>query len=254
MKRLAGWGLVLGLAMVGGVYAARPLAVDDAEPVAKEKFQFQAGALYREDAESLRWDFPMVLGYGVGHGLEVGAGFGWQVDRQESVLEGHETRQGVEDLIPYAKWKFLEQEKFFFDQTLTAFVKLPTASRNDDLGSGKADYGLTWIATRQITDNLAADLNIGYTWMGDNGDEGNPASDILFYGAALRWQMTRTLQPVAEIFALDPVDVPGDTQVTVNGGIRWQVSEQVTLDAAVGTGLRGDAPHVIATAGVTWTF
>lgn len=253
MNRRIEWPLLICLAIAGTVYAGRPLTVDDAGPVDQGKSQLMTGVLYQTDTGFTRWDTPTTLGYGLMPNLEVGIGFGWQHIRENDAgdIEHH---NGCDDLVLYTKWKFLSQEKFFLDQTIIPSIKIPIACHEDGLGSGKVDYSLTWIATRQWTESLATDVNVGYTWTGRTDDPDDSGSDILFYGTAVRYQMTKTLQPVAEIYALDPVHSTDHTWFIANAGVRWQISEQVTLDCAIGTGIGGDAPQLIATTGLTWNF
>ncbi len=46
----------------------------------------------------------------------------------------------------------------------------------------------------------------------------------------------------------------GYASVGVNGGIRYRLNEDLTLDAAVGTRLAGELPEVTVTVGFTWVF
>ena len=246
--------LLLVVAMIStAAQAARPLTVDDAAPVGKGQFQLMTGVLYKSDSSMALWDTPSTLGFGLIDKLEVGIGFGCQCLWTHESSDGDSTDFGADDLFPYAKWQLLTQEKAGVDLTLLPSVKIPIADHDEGLGSGKVDYNLLLIATRQLNDVLAMDFNIGYSWIGRTGDDDDPSTDVLFYGTALRYQMTETFQLVGEIYGLDAVS-DGHTQGIVNAGVRWQFAKSLALDAALGTGLGGDAPDVIATTGLTWNF
>jgi hypothetical protein len=66
--------------------------------------------------------------------------------------------------------------------------------------------------------------------------------------------VTRRIELVAEIYADLPLTDANRTAAAWDGGIRWSVSDQCVLDAAVGAGLHGVAPDWTATVGLTWTF
>ena len=57
---------------------------------------------------------------------------------------------------------------------------------------------------------------------------------------------------MSEVFADTPVNDAHGTGIAINGGLRFLWFEGLTLDAAIGTGLRGETPDLIATIGLTW--
>ena len=78
---------------------------------------------------------------------------------------------------------------------------------------------------------------------------------MLHGGVALEYQLSDAWQWVGEV--LVDRDLRGDGHVAVLGstGLRWQIVDGLTADAAIGTGLRGqDAPHLTGTIGLTWLF
>lgn len=244
------WELVVvGLLGYAGVaMAGRPLIIDDADPVERGRFELEAGIGYVKGEGIDHFDVPLGLTYGLLSRVEVGIGFGGQFEDQPRESGGTAFEEGISDLTLGFKWKLLDQDKAFFDQALAGTIKFPTADEDRGMGSGEIDYDLTYILTRQIDDRTAILFNVGYTWLG-----GSDESDVLHYGPALTHQLTPTLQPVAEIVFETPVD-GGKTSVGINGGIRYQLLESLTLDAAVGAKLAGDWPDWTATVGLTWAF
>ena len=94
---------------------------------------------------------------------------------------------------------------------------------------------------------------MGYTWVGE--PSGEDVGDIVHYGVALDVQCTDAVQWVGEVFAEKELQNGTQMLVQCNTGFRWNPSENLTLDMAVGTGLSGDdTPDITATAGLTWAF
>jgi hypothetical protein len=237
---LTGWSSVL--------WAGRPLVTNDAEPVEFGKLQLEAGVDYCGDSACDHFDAPLTLTYGVARRVEVGIGLGGQYESRKTDGGGTDCESGWSDLSLCAKWKLLDQEKAFFDQAIAAAVKIPTADHDRGLGSGKVDYDLTYVLTRELNEQTSVLFNVGYTLVGEHDD-----SDVLHYGPAITYQLTPRLCPVAEVLFETPVD-GGETSIGTNAGLRYQLGESLTLDAAVGTRITGDWPHWTATLGLTWVF
>jgi hypothetical protein len=227
--------------------AGRPLTVDDAGVIEPGNFQVEAGGRYVHNTGCRHFDFPLAVSCGVVPALQAGIGFGGQLEERAEAHGRRHTETEIGDLTLGAKWNPLPAERFWADHALALTLKLPTADDDKGLGSGKTDVDLTYILTRSLSEQFNVDFNLGYTWVG--GD-----SDLVHYGLALRWQATERVELVGEVFADTPVAAGGDTVAAMNAGIRWKLADGWIFDAAAGAGLRGDAPDVTATAGLTWTF
>ncbi|MFZ4397590.1 MAG: transporter [Kiritimatiellia bacterium] len=241
------------VSMASIALAGRPLAIDDADPVDPGQFEFEAGAAYEHDSECKHWDFPFGLTYGLVRSVEVGIGFGGQLEERTDHDENSGTEQcvrehGVGDLNIGAKWQFMEACPLGVRHALVPSVKLPTADDNTGLGSGKTDYDLTWIASRSIGEKAGAHINLGYSWVG------GPDEDVLHYGLALDYQIVESVQWVGEVFAERELADGADTVAQYNTGFRWNPVESLTLDIAGGSKISGDAPDFTGTVGLTWAF
>lgn len=242
---------VIGLA--GAAWAGRPLTIDDAGTAESGHFEFEAGVGHDHDPDCDHWDFPFGLAYGVAPRLEAGVGFGGQFEERTEILEhdGEEdTRHesGVGDLAIGAKWQFVDACPLGAQHAALPAVKLPTADEDDGLGSGETDWDLTWAASRGIGGKAGAHLNAGYSWIG------GVDADVWHYGAALDYQFLDALQGVVEAFAEKERADGADTVGQYNVGIRWSPAESLTIDAACGSKVTGDAPDLSATVGLTWAF
>ncbi len=248
---------VLAVGAGQAAYAARPLIIDDADPLEFKQFKIEGGAFYEKDSGCKHWDFPFAAGAGIIPTVELGLGFGGQFEELTEIDEGNgrecvNTENGIGDLGLNLKWKFLEETTWIPRQAIVPAVKFPTADKDKGLGSDEVDYDITWIASKALTDDLGAHVNVGYAFIGKPADE--DAGDIIHYGLALDCQLLDPLQWVGEVFAEKELIGGADTVVMGNTGLRWNPVDTLVVDAAAGTRLAGDAPDLIATAGLTWTF
>jgi hypothetical protein len=238
--------------VAGVVWAGRPLVIDDADPVGRGEAEIEAGVAYQGVPECRHWDYPVGIAVGLVQGVEAGMGFGGQFEQREDVLgepgagADHGTH-GVGDLMAGAKWQFAHECPLGARHALAPSVKLPTADEDRGLGSGEADYDLTWIASRSLGEKAGIHLNAGYSWIG--GSE----KDVRHGGLAVDIQLTPSVQWVGEAYVEKERDSVAELSAMVNTGIRWAFSEAITVDTAAGTKLSGDeAPDFTGTAGVTW--
>jgi len=239
-------------AVVPLLHAGRPLQLDDAGPVPPREFEFEAGTTVRKSGDAGHFDFPVGLTAGLPGHLEIGLGFGGQIEERVEPTHQHHTDTGLGDLTVGTKWNFLTADRAWADQATAFTVKIPTASHADGFGSGEVDFDWTYILTINLRDRWNLDWNVGYTWVGDPPREN--LDDSVHYGLAVRWQTSDRLEGVAELVADTPVTAEQQTILSLNGGVRWQAREALLLDAAAGLGLRGDGPDWMVTLGFTWAF
>jgi hypothetical protein len=247
--RMAAWvaGMVL---LAGSAQAGRPLGTDDAYPVEPGDIEIEVGADYHDGEDMHHVDFPASLTFGLLDRLEVGVGFGGQLENRKEVV-GRDTVTGIGDLEIGLKAHVLDADVALVDQAIALAVKFPTANEDKGLGSGELDYDLTWIASRSITDRLNAHVNLGYTWFGDTRSE--DFSDVIHGGVAAGYLLTETLEGVAEILFECPVENGGgESAAGVNIGLRWMANEALTIDLAIGTGFTDEWPDLTAGVGMTW--
>ncbi|HYG35262.1 MAG TPA: transporter [Clostridia bacterium] len=232
-------------------FAGRPLTIDDAEPVPPRIFELEAGLRYEERTGSDHFDFPVALAYGVFNRVEVGLGFGGQLEQQEELQQNRLTTD-VSDFVLGTKVKLLDAERSWASQALSFSVKFPTADENRGMGSGCVDYDLTWIASKPVGDKFGVHVNVGHTWVG--ADHDSELRDLLHYGLALDYQLTPSFQLVGEVFGVSSLGKGSETSVIINGGGRWTIRPNLVLDAAVGHTVHGPGAAVFGTIGLTWAF
>ena len=249
--------LTLFTLTASAVLAARPLTIDDADPVAPGDAELEAGAAFVKTSDCDHWDFPAGLAIGALPKLELNLGFGGQFEEREDFLphtgRTHRLREeGLGDLVAGAKWLAWVPDGGGPRHALAAAVKFPTADEDKGLGSGETDYDLTWIASATLGAHLGVHVNAGYSWIGT--PEGEDVGDVVHYGAALDYPVCENIQWVGELFAERERRTGADTSVLFNTGLRWAVRESLIVDLAAGAGLSDDSPDFICTAGFTWAF
>lgn len=248
---------VIVVLTTSGAFAARPLIIDDADPLEFKDFKIEGGGWYEKDSGCKHWDIPFGVGCGIFPTVELGAGFGGQFEERTEIDEegGEEcthTVNGIGDLTVNAKWQFLGESKWLPRQAIVPAVKFPTSDKNKGLGSGKTDYDLTWIASKSLCEKMGAHINVGYSWIGEPADE--EVGNILHYGLALDYKIVDPLQWVGEVYVEDELRRGIDTVVMFNTGLRYSLLDSLIVDVAAGSRLAGEAPDLTATAGLTWTF
>ena len=238
-------------------FADRPLIIDDADPVAFKTCKAEGGIYCVKDFGCKQLDFPVGADVGIFPGLEFDVNFGGLFEErteidQQSGEQRTRSISGIGDLILSAKWQFVGESTWLPRQAMVPAVKFPTADRHNELGSGKTDYDLTWIASKSLCKQMGAHINVGYSWIGEPA--GEDVGDILHYGLALDYRIMAPLQWVGEVFAEDELRRGVNTLVMFNTGFRYSILDSLVADIAAGSHIAGDAPDLIATAGLTWTF
>ena len=233
--------------------ATRPLTIDDADPTPEGQCQLSAGISLEHSGTCQDWDYPFGAAYGIATNLELNANCGAGRSEIDDGAGHYGHASGMNDLLLGLKWQFLGESEMLPRQTLEPAIKIPTASHSREMGSGRPDYDLTWVASRKLGEKFQLDVNLGYTLVGH--PNAAPECDVLHGGVALEYQLCETWQWVGEVFG--DRALRGDEQVSVLGstGLRWLMMDGLTADAAMGTGLSGkDTPRFTATLGLSWLF
>lgn len=237
-------------------FAARPLSIDDADPLGFQQYKIEAGGWYEKNDGCHKWNWPIVLGYGLVPNLEVNLGLGGTFQQlteiDEKGVECLNSESGMGDLTLSAKWQFLSETTWLPRQAIVPQVKFPTANKERGLGSGKIDYDVKWIASKSFTEKMGGHVNAGYSFIGEPA--GKDVGDIIHYGVALDYKITDPLQWVGEIYAEKELMSGTDQIIMCNTGLRWRAAEGLVFDAAAGSHISSAGPDITATAGLTWEF
>lgn len=242
------WGLTVNS------YAGRPLVTDDAFPVAPGRVEVEAGIELETTTQSYTLTAPFTFGFGLTEWLEVAIKPSvLYVDDQDA---SPRKVAGVGDLVLEAK-ALLPFRPLDLDLALVPSLKIPTADEDRGLGTGKVDGGAVFVIDKVFTQTQRLHFNVGYTVVGTVSDV--DLQDQLFIGLAGETSIPglaeERLQFVAEVFGTTAEEDGGPGDIQGHMGVRYLVTEDIILDAAIGRSFTANPPvEFFATVGVTWTF
>ena len=229
------------------VYAGRPLTTDDAWTVEQGEFQLETGMDgIRQDNQGREYDTSLWLTYGLLDRMDLGIGSGYLFVRPE---EG-ENEDGVADTEVKAKYRLVDEREWFPALAVAGKLKIPTASDKKGLGSGKTDFGVNAIGTKNISKRLVVHANLGYTFIGEEG-----ANDELNYSLASQFVLTDKWALVGEIAGMNNLNGNnGDDPLSALFGFNYLLTEDFILDAGIEIGMNSAAPDYRLTGGFTFLF
>jgi hypothetical protein len=231
-------------------FAARPLVVDDARPVAEQNVQISVGFTHTVPENGGRdQQLPEVTaGVGVYKNLELGM----TIDRTNTDLKREAPVRGFEDLHLYSKYNFVQEVEKGFVPALTFIfdLEIPTANSHRGLSTGKFDEGFLLIATKHWFP-AAVDLNLGYTVVGRR--QGEKLENQFFGGLALRYGLSERWRLVGDIYGLSRAAKGESGEGNFQIGVRFRPDLPAYFDAAVGRSLLSSGNRFQATVGLTWS-
>lgn len=234
----------------GDTFAARPLVVDDARPVAQNNVQISLGIIQAVPEKGGRdQQLPVITaGVGVYKNLEAGL----TIQRTNTDLKGESPVRGFEDLHLYTKYNFIEEvEKGYLPAfTFTFDLEIPTANSHRGLTTGKFNEGFLLIVTKHFFP-AAFDLNLGYTVVGR--PRGEKLENRFFGGMAVRYGLSQRWRLVGEIYGLSREAKGEKAEGNFQIGIRFRPDLPAYFDAAIGRSLLSSGNRFQATCGVTWS-
>jgi hypothetical protein len=231
----------------GLAFAARPLTTDDASTVAKRKFQLETGLdLVREGNQDTLISPSVVLTYGLLENLDLAIG-GQYLFRY---ADGDKDVSGPGDLEFKAKYRFIDEKGWLPSLAVAGILKIPTASESKGLGSGKADYNLSALFTRSLSEIVLLDVNLGYTLVGERGaDNAFNASVAGRFAVSSRWTL------VGEVAVVNNFNGrSGDDLCSTLLGTQYQITENAVWDTGVEAGRSNGAQYFRLTTGLTLLF
>jgi hypothetical protein len=229
------------------VFAARPLTTDDAGTVEKGKFQFETGFDFtRQDNHDREISPSLTISYGLLEKMDVGIGSGYLFVRPK---EG-ENENGFGDTELKLKYRLLDERGWMPSFAVTGNLKIPTASESKGLGSGKTDFGINTIVTKNLSKRWVIHLNFGYTFLGEH-----EVNNEFNYSAAAQFILSDKWALVGEIVGVNNFNGrKGDDPISGLLGTYYLISENVIWDAGVEIGMNKAAPDFRLTTGLTLLF
>lgn len=251
---ILGWLLFTASA----AYAAHPLITDDAGTVGKGGVQIEINAEIAYDKEKLddsttqkseAAEAALTVTYGLTETLDfvVAAPYQRLSAHQNDELAARE--KGISDMSLDLKWRFFEKDGWGL--ALKPGITLPTGNEEKGLGGGRTTYRLFFITTREF-EPWALHLNLGYV---RNENNGGDRSDLWHASLAGEVELVKDLKAVANLgIETNPTTGSGTHPAFALGGLIYDLSEKISLDAGVKLGLTKPEADVSYLAGVTIKF
>jgi len=130
---------------------------------------------------------------------------------------------------------------------LACYVKLPSASAEKGLGTGRVDYNFIALVSKNIR-ATTVDFNAGYLLAGRTTDAGHASSAQAALAASRG--VTRRFGLQGELSGFTRNDAQAGALFTL-GVVTYQLNRRLVLDGGLRAGLTRDAPRVGAVAGLT---
>jgi hypothetical protein len=229
------------------VWAMRPLSTDDAGTVERGQFQFELGFdLTREDNHDRVIAPSLTVSYGVLERMDVGIASSYLFLHPK---EGKKEK-GLGDTELKLKFRILDEKDMFPAFALTGKIKIPTASDSKGLGSGKTDWSLNTIFTKNLSQKWVLHLNLGYTWIGEHG-----VNNELSYSVAAQFILSDQWSLVGEMVGVNNFDGrKGNDPISTLFGIYYLIRENIVWDMGLEIGMNKAASDFRLTTGLTLLF
>lgn len=255
MIRVAILSLLGVLMMTTAAFAGHPLVTDDAGTAGKGKGQVEVGISFFHDKDkadeltSFKTD-----GGEVAIGLTVGL-----LDTLDVVLcfpyswffaaendNRVDRADGLSDINFDLKWRFFEKDGWAL--AWKPGISLPSGDEDRGLGAGRTAYRMFFIATKEL-EPVALHLNLGYIRNENNADEHR---DIWHASLAAEYEVIKDLKLLANVgMVSNPASDSSKHPAFALGGVSYNVSERITVDAGVKFGLTSPETDVTYLAGIT---
>ena len=228
-------------------YAARPLSTDDAWTVEKGEFQLEAGFdALRQDNHDRAYAPSLTLTYGLLDRMDLGIGSGYIFSHPKE----DKRENGIADTELKLKYRWIDEKDWTPAFAMTGILKCPTASESKGLGSGKTDFSINTIATKNLSKRLVLHLNLGYTFIGEKH-----ANNELNYSMAAQFVLTDKWALVGEIVAVNNLNGRhGDDAISALLGTYYLITNKIIWDAGLEIGISKAAPDFRLTTGLTLLF
>lgn len=230
----------------GELVTDRPDQTESAAVVAPGFFQLEAGGLFTRVDEVGDDSIDVLEGpgtlarIGVGSRTELRLGWAGLVE-----VDANGETDGVADAELGAKVSLRTGETGGPAMALLAGVSLPVG--DDEFTSDRYDPSFRLAVEHDLAERVSLGYNLGMAWSSEvtGGGPGRRAVRETFsrfvYTAALGFALSPRLGAFAEVFGEEPVDAPGSSDVSVDGGFTYRVRPNLQLDLFGGAGLTDDA-------------
>ncbi|MGV8057580.1 MAG: transporter [Smithellaceae bacterium] len=246
------------LIMTTTAYAGHPLVTDDAGTAGKGKGLVEVGVSFFYDKNNMdEFTSSKTDGGEAAVGLTIGL-----LDTLDIVLcvpyswftiDGNDSRvdraNGLSDINFDLKWRFFEKDGWAL--ALKPGISLPSGDEDKGLGAGRTAYRMFFIASKEL-EPVALHLNLGYIRNENNVDEHR---DIWHASLAAEYEVIKDLKLLANVGTeSNPASDSSNHPTFALGGVSYNVSERITVDAGIKFGLTSPETDATYLAGMTIKF
>ena len=207
----------------------------------EKEFDTEIGEDIKE--ASKEWDASTYLSYGLANNWDVGITFPYQFldDREGKV-------NGFSDMAIESKYRFWEEEKILPSYAIYLDLKTDSGDEGKRLGTGKKEYCINNIFTKNIKNNVY-DLNLGYIFI-----KGRP-DDVFFYSFDIARDLTENLNLCAEVYGETVFKGDFDENVFIGAlSLSYQINKILSLELGYGAGISKASPDYQISQKVTFSF
>ena len=257
MKRITIFlsAVLLNLGILNSTQAA--LFIDDTSTTDKGHTELEFRLDYYRDVEkefdteieedvkeaSKEWDTTAYLSYGLANNWDIGITLPYQfLDDSEGKVNG------FSDLVIESKYRFWEEGQILPSYAFYLDLKTDSANEYKRLGTGKKDYTINNIFTKNIGSNVF-DLNLGYVFVC-----GKP-EDILFYSFDIARDLTQKLNLCAELYGETVFKRDFDENVFIGAlSLSYQINKILSVELGYGAGISKASPDYQISNKLTFSF
>jgi len=227
------------------IVPARPTASNPAEFQRPGVLQLEYGfnGNWRAPGGSSEVDTPLALRFAVSRRLLLE----FDGDTPISQSTGGIRETGTGDTLLGVQGVLHHESKTRPGFSLAYYVKLPSASAEKGLGTGRVDHNFIALVSKNVR-GTTFDFNAIYLLAGRTTDDGHASSGQAALAASRN--VTKRFGVQGEVSGLTRNDAQPGAMFAL-GVVTYQVNRRLVLDTGVRAGLTPEAPRVGAVAGLT---
>jgi hypothetical protein len=252
---------MMTLCMAAPAFAAHPLTTDDTGTQGILKFQVETNAEFGWDREtapgittkSNSQTLNVAVTAGILNTLDLAVSYPYTCQQTEDSSGSRIDNSGLNDLSLALKWRFAELGPASI--AIKPSITFPTASRDRNLGAGRAGYGATLISTAEFRP-VTLHANIGYTNQKYTDiDKDGSREHLWCFSLAGTVEVLKGLQLVAEVGAATNPDRRSPAWPTfITGGMIYSILDKLDFDLGIKGGLNAPATDIALLTGLTVRF
>lgn len=167
-----------------------------------------------------------------------------------SASSGDEAKKssGFSDIYLSTKYRFWDERKILPSFAMTFDFKSDSANDDKDLGTGKKDYSINNILTKNFGKN-SFDLNLGYIFVGGK------AGDLVFYIADWERELFKNTSICMELYGEHNFEgSPRKKVFCAATSLSYQLNNMINIETGVGVGLTKASPDYQFSGSIAFDF